>query len=216
MDKIIHDANGELSELRGRMNSKITEYCNWFVLIIKIAMGKEHDYLKQKHEELIQAYREKCRKALQTQEMFDRSKRKEMIGHVRNAASDAVEHTIEASVAAGRFAERGGYPNQRPVETPHFPNLQASGMQHPGVISSNGNINNMAPPVGRNGNEHTNWAGFSSQGNQGNQGTHVIYSVIPDYRLTVISRKLVYTNAIDTQAAPSYWKHYTNSKDWSS
>ena len=128
-------------------------------------MANDQSKLKQKHEDLIQAYREKSRKALQAQEILDRSKQKEMLGQVQSAASDAVEKSIEASVMASRFVERGTQPNQRQIQPSPFLEFQTNGMQH-GVASSKLS-KDMAPPASRSGNEPSNWAGFSSQGSNG-------------------------------------------------
>jgi len=131
-------------------------------------MAIDQDNLKQKHEDLIQAYREKSRKALQAQEMLDRSKRNEMLGQVQTAASDAVEESIEASVMANRLSKRGGQPNQRPPQPSRFPEPQSGSMQHTGIVPSNLS-SNMVPATRRNENEQHNWAGFSSQGSYGIQ-----------------------------------------------
>jgi len=134
-------------------------------------MIADQDKLRQKHAELIQAYREKSRKALQVQELLDRSKRKEMLGQVQSAASDAVEQSIEASVMASRFVERGGQPNQHLLQPPRSPKPQQSIMQHPGIIASDLS-NSMASPVRHSGKEQSNWARFSSQDSHGNPRIH--------------------------------------------
>ena len=125
-------------------------------------MITDQDILKQKHEELIQAYREKSRRALQAQEMLDRSKRKEMLGQVQSAASDAVEQTIEASAMVNRFDDRSSHTSQRPIQPSRVPESQPNGIQHPAFLASC-LINQMDPPLSSNGKVQTNWAGGSSQ-----------------------------------------------------
>lgn len=66
-------------------------------------MAAEQDALRRKNEEISQAYREKCRKLLQTQELYDKVKRKAEMGHIQRAASDAVDSTLQASSQANLF-----------------------------------------------------------------------------------------------------------------
>jgi E3 ubiquitin-protein ligase CCNP1IP1 len=129
-------------------------------------MALDQDNIRRKNEELIQAFRDKSRKLLQTQELYDKLKRRDMLGQVQNAASDAVDHTIQASVTASRFADRvnNQNQNQRPVLPPRFSSIQSGGMQYPGVGHGGGPA--MAAPTSRTGNGEGTWAGFSSQGSQ--------------------------------------------------
>ena len=122
-------------------------------------MQVDHETLRRKHEELGQAFREKSRKQLQTQELYDKLKRRAMLGQVQNAASDAVDHTIQASVEASRFVDRVGNQNQR-VPPPLFSNSQSGGMQHPQILPGNGS--NVAPQIGRSVSSDGAWPGFSS------------------------------------------------------
>lgn len=54
-----------------------------------------------KNDELSSAYKDKHRKLVQTQELYDRLKRKAMVGHIQDAASDAVDTTLHGSTALG-------------------------------------------------------------------------------------------------------------------
>lgn len=125
-------------------------------------MAVDQDNLRRKNEELIQAFREKSRKLLQTQELYDKLKRRDMLGQVQNAASDAVDHTIQASVTANRFNDRLENQNQRPIQPPRFSGTQNTGMQYSGMAPAGGS-SAMGPPTGRAGNGDGTWAGFSSQ-----------------------------------------------------
>jgi E3 ubiquitin-protein ligase CCNP1IP1 len=145
-----------------------------------VDMSIDQDKLRRKNEELIQAFREKSRKLLQIQELYDKLKRRDMLGQVQSAASDAVDHTIQASVNAGRYVDRGGNQNQghnqkeQQVQPIRFSGLQNIGIKHPGV-SPGGFGPAMAPP-GRSGNGNATWAGFNSHGSsQGMfaQGYHI-------------------------------------------
>ncbi|KAF4633541.1 hypothetical protein G7Y89_g4578 [Cudoniella acicularis] len=128
MDKIINDANAEISNLRNKLSS----------------MQIDQDNLRRKNEEITQAFREKSRKHLQTQELYDKLKRRAMLGQVQNAASDAVDHTIQASVAANRFVDKVDHQGQRPPPPPLFANQQATDVQLAGRMS-----NSMGPPAMR-------------------------------------------------------------------
>lgn len=127
-------------------------------------MAVDQDSLRRKNEELLQALREKSRKQLQTQELYDKLKRRAMLGQVQNAAGDAADHTIQASVAANRLVERVGNPGQQNIHPPRLSNMQPT-LQRPNLVTSS----NIAPPnsTGRAG-DGANWAGFSSQNSTNN------------------------------------------------
>jgi E3 ubiquitin-protein ligase CCNP1IP1 len=76
----------------------------------------DQDNLRRKNEELAQAFRDKSRKHSQTQELYDKLKRRVMLGQVQNAASDAVDHTIHASVANNRSMDPTTGFDQRPQQ----------------------------------------------------------------------------------------------------
>lgn len=116
--------------------------------------------LRRKNEELVQAFREKNRKHLQTQELYDKLKRRAMMGQVQEAAQDAVDHTIQASVASN-YADVVGNELQR-HPPPLFSNQQAGTMRPPNH-HNHGSTNNITQP-GRGGASTGGWAGFSSQG----------------------------------------------------
>lgn len=113
-------------------------------------MNIDHDSLRRKYEELAQAYKEKNRKLLQTQELYDKLKRKAMLGHIQDAASDAVDTTLQgASSNAGQQAERGVYEHQ--IGTPLRPTQYAERSDRPGAFPVQPQ---MMPPDPRAG----NWA----------------------------------------------------------
>lgn len=113
-------------------------------------LSLENDNVKRKNEDLNQAVREKTRKYLQTQELYDKLKRRAMLGQVQNAASDAVEDTINASgmggMGGGRFVDRLG-DQDIPQRGPLFQDLYASEEQH--VPGFSRDPMGMAPPMGR-------------------------------------------------------------------
>lgn len=72
-------------------------------------MLSEHDGLRRKNEELAQAYKEKSRKLLQTQELYDKVKRKAEMGQIQRAASDAVDSTLHYATQQGSLGFEGNY-----------------------------------------------------------------------------------------------------------
>jgi E3 ubiquitin-protein ligase CCNP1IP1 len=127
-------------------------------------MQVDQDGLRRKNEELVQTLREKSRKQLQTQELYDKLKRRAMLGEVQNAAFDAVDHNIRASVAANRFVDRVDNQNQnpRPPPPPLFSHQQTGGMQHLGLITENNQ--NVGAQIGKSGHREDTWAGLNTQG----------------------------------------------------
>lgn len=96
-------------------------------------MNLDHDSLSRKNEELAQAYKEKNRKLLQTQELYDKLKRKAMLGHIQDAASDAVDTTLQGTSSyAVHQADRGVYEHQ--VATPLRPTQYAERSDRPGAV----------------------------------------------------------------------------------
>lgn len=84
-------------------------------------MAAEQDELRKKNEELSRAYKEKSRKLLSTQELYDKLKRRLLLGHIQDAASEAVDATIHGGLAPVAYANdrmepRGQYEQQ--ISTP--------------------------------------------------------------------------------------------------
>jgi E3 ubiquitin-protein ligase CCNP1IP1 len=134
-------------------------------------MQVDQDTLRRRNEELTQAFREKSRKQMQTQELYDKLKRRSMLGQVQEAASDAVDHTVQASAIGSRFIDRvtnqnlNQHQHQRQRSPPPqllYSEQSSIAMQRPGGLGV-GN-NNMAPPASQPRRGDTAWAGFSNQG----------------------------------------------------
>lgn len=90
-------------------------------------MALDQDNLRRKNDELTQAYKDKNRKLLQTQELYDKLKRKAMLGHIQDAASDAVDTTLQGGVVIGahptdRIDNQEGYEQQygTPMRPVHY------------------------------------------------------------------------------------------------
>lgn len=80
-------------------------------------MTLDQENLRRKNDELSQAYKERNRKLLQTQELYDKLKRKALLGHIQDAASDAVDTTLNAGLSSGthsmgRFESQAAYEQQ--------------------------------------------------------------------------------------------------------
>ncbi|KAL8965376.1 MAG: hypothetical protein Q9197_006544 [Variospora fuerteventurae] len=97
VDKIIHDANSEIDKL----NQKISN------------LQIDRDKLQSENTSLVNAFREKSRKHQQTQELYDRLKRKEMMNTTQSAAFGAVDDVL--GTAAGRQGQ--GRPTQNSFST---------------------------------------------------------------------------------------------------
>lgn len=92
-------------------------------LTLILAMQIDQDKLRSENNNLIVAFREKSRKHQQTQELFNRLKRKEMTSATQSAAVDSVDEVL------GSFQNRQGQsiPNQ-----PHHYQIISGPESHPG------------------------------------------------------------------------------------
>lgn len=76
--------------------------CRYFGITV---MLDDQDCLRRKNEELVLAYKDKSRKLMQTQELYDKVKRRVELGHMQIAASDAVDSTVHS---AATYRSEGG------------------------------------------------------------------------------------------------------------
>lgn len=90
-------------------------------------MALDQDNLRRKNDELTRAYKDKNRKLLQAQELYDKLKRKAMLGQIQDAASDAVDTTLQAGGNMGahstdRIDTQEGYEQQygTPMHPAHY------------------------------------------------------------------------------------------------
>jgi E3 ubiquitin-protein ligase CCNP1IP1 len=131
-------------------------------------MSVDQDNLRRKNDELIHAYKEKNRKLMQTQELYDKLKRRDMLGQVQNAASDAVDHTIQASVNANRFVDMMNNQSQtqaqRSAQAPQLSNIQNNSLRYSGEAPSGGGPSRVTSNV-RNDSRDGAWEGLGSQQN---------------------------------------------------
>ncbi len=128
-------------------------------------MKHDQDNLRQRNEDLTQALREKTRKQNQTQALDDKLKRHSMLNQVQEAASDAVDHTVQASVVGNRFVDRVGNQPQNQSHRPPppmFSDQTSNAMQR--LALGGDRVANMGPPISQPRRGENAWAGFSSQG----------------------------------------------------
>jgi E3 ubiquitin-protein ligase CCNP1IP1 len=142
-------------------------------------MSADQDALRRKNEELGQSLRDKNRKLLQTQELYDKMKRRGMLDQVQNAASNAVDDTIQATVAGGGSANSDDGRHLRP-QPGLFANQQNSASHNSGGFKNT----SMQPPQAprrRSG----DWQAFNSQMNNGKENP-----ILPDNTEIILSAKL--------------------------
>jgi E3 ubiquitin-protein ligase CCNP1IP1 len=64
----------------------------------------DQEALRRKHDDLVQLYKEKSRRLLQVQELYDKVKQKVQMGNIQRAASDAVDSTLFSGTDAAEAA----------------------------------------------------------------------------------------------------------------
>ncbi|KAJ9292741.1 hypothetical protein DTO271G3_8440 [Paecilomyces variotii] len=80
MDKIIHNANMEISNLQNRLSE----------------MELNQQQLHKKNQELVEMYREKCKKHAQMTNLYNLLKSRAMRSQMQTAASDTVSNTLNS------------------------------------------------------------------------------------------------------------------------
>ncbi|KAL5588693.1 hypothetical protein FOBRF1_015221 [Fusarium oxysporum] len=81
LEKTVNEANSEIEGLHHKLSS----------------LAAEQDALRRKNGEISRAYKDKSRKVLQLQELYDKVKRKAELGQIQRAASDAVDSTLQTT-----------------------------------------------------------------------------------------------------------------------
>ncbi|KAL2683057.1 hypothetical protein Neosp_007520 [[Neocosmospora] mangrovei] len=110
-EKTVSDATTEIDGLQQRLSG----------------MTAEQDALRRKNEEIGQAFKEKSRKVLQLQELYDKVKRRAELGQIRKAASAAVDLTLETPPQPDQgIAGNNGVPESD--NTPAFNYRRANGL----------------------------------------------------------------------------------------
>ena len=119
-------------------------------------MQLDQDNLKQENTQLATALREKTRKHQQTQELYDRLKRKEMTAVTQSAAFESADEVVGKVSSQHRFNNPTHHPTGLRAQAQR--DLQAFPVDHNGIekvhthqrsgsSNSHGNGGMMAPPL---------------------------------------------------------------------
>ncbi|KAF4496887.1 E3 ubiquitin- ligase CCNB1IP1 [Fusarium agapanthi] len=81
LEKTVNDANSEIEGLHHKLSS----------------LAADQDALRRKNDEISRAYKDKSRKVMQLQELYEKVKRKAELGQIQRAASDAVDSTLQTT-----------------------------------------------------------------------------------------------------------------------
>ncbi|OBT56848.1 hypothetical protein VE04_02888 [Pseudogymnoascus sp. 24MN13] len=120
IDSIVRDANNEMSALRTELDNAMTDLNN----------------AQKKNHELAQSLHAKSKQQAHMQELYDKLKRRNQMSQVQNAASDAVDQTIQGSATANGYSDHFRKANDPPFRSPVFPSLQGNSMGPPPVPTS--------------------------------------------------------------------------------
>lgn len=158
MDKVINDANSELNILNQKLNSMCPETCRCPIIDLQQDLQIDADRLKTENTSLVAAYREKARKHQQTQELYDRLKRKEMATAVQSAAFESVDEVLGITPSRPEYGSTL-YPEQYsaqqrkqtqrdmfPIHADHNGIEQVHSHQRSGSNNSQGSGGLMPPP----------------------------------------------------------------------
>lgn len=111
-------------------------------------MQIDQEKLQAENTNLVQAYREKSRKHQQTQELYDRLKRKEMTAATQSAAFESVDDVLGNSggrTGHGRPPQQSLLSRQQGLPDTYDPSL-CFGHQRDGSNGSGGSGGMMPPP----------------------------------------------------------------------
>lgn len=146
-------------------------------------MQVDQDRLKVENTNLVAAYRDKSRKNQQTQELYDRLKRKEMTAATQSAAFDSVDEvlgSVSSRQGHGPSATSHVYqPNPKPQGQRDFVRFpvdhngveQLHSHQRSGSTGSRGSEGRMPPPVRPSGISRTHAFGNSHPYERSNPST---------------------------------------------
>ncbi|CAK48291.1 uncharacterized protein An11g00580 [Aspergillus niger] len=110
LDKVVHNANSEISALQARISGQPVHN-----------MEAAQDQLRKKNQELVDMYREKCKKFTQMTNLYNILKSRAMRSQMQTAATDTVSQALD-SLTASRNNPTGLVPghseSSRPPHTP--------------------------------------------------------------------------------------------------
>lgn len=118
-------------------------------------MQIDQDSLKTENTNLVAAFREKSRKHQQTQELYDRLKRKEMTAATQSAAFESVDEVLgnvsnrQAFISSQHLPRAQAQRDFHPTNGDHSGNHQANAHHRSGSNNSQKNGGTMPPPPQR-------------------------------------------------------------------
>jgi regulator of replication initiation timing len=116
LEKVVNEANSEIEALQTRVKT----------------MVEDHENIHHKNEELLHAYRDKSRKLLQTQELYDKVKRKAEVGQMETAASRAVDSAMRSTdIRGGAVGSELRLGNREPGGAQWYHYTKSSQALHP-------------------------------------------------------------------------------------
>lgn len=126
-------------------------------------MQIDQDRLKAENKSLVTAFREKSRKHQQTQELYDRLKRKEMTAATQSAAFDSVDEVLGNGLGRQGFVpsqHNPGAPRAHAQQDFQSPRGNLHARRKSGGSENHGHGPMMPPPLQRPGGMGSNTFGF--------------------------------------------------------
>ncbi|GAQ03086.1 E3 ubiquitin-protein ligase CCNB1IP1 [Aspergillus lentulus] len=115
MDRVIHNANTEISALQAKLND----------------MQATEEQLRKKNQELVDLYREKCKKFAQITNLYNLLKSRAMRSQMKTAASDTVSRTLNSLGNSGNEPSVSGMSRPMGVSRPPQTPTSRQGNPHP-------------------------------------------------------------------------------------
>lgn len=120
MDQMAHDANSAIETLQRRISGKqlhiyCLEYCGYrsnHGTVPELELGQ--DQLQKKNHELVNVYREKCKKHAQMTNLYNLLKNRAIRSQIQTAVSDTVARTL-SSYGATENTPHTDLDSQRPT-----------------------------------------------------------------------------------------------------
>jgi E3 ubiquitin-protein ligase CCNP1IP1 len=139
MDRVIHNANTEISALQAKLNgsSLSTDPRRGHDLLTRnIDMQTTEEQLRKKNQELVDLYREKCKKFAQITNLYNLLKSRAMRSQMKTAASDTVSQTLNSLGNSGNEPSVSGL--SRPMGASRPPETPASRQGNPRPVNMEG------------------------------------------------------------------------------
>ena len=119
MDKLVNDANAEIDGLNQRFSRETLSSWGRLATDDALELQVDQEKLKQDNQTLLNALREKNRKFAQTNELYERLKRKEMTAATQYVAFNSVDDALQVTTHTGSAANFNG------IRSNHIPSLNS-------------------------------------------------------------------------------------------